>query len=436
MLDAHLGGLSSAGSWETSGVPADSLALARVRTADGAPLADPVLSAGGRWQFREHCPLADGCLAVEHRGAGHVARAWPFRTGELAKAEPVDALPYKRTPGVDAGEVVVVDEVVAASNGDLLATLRYRDHVSPSSGGIVRVDSTGRVLWYRRDYSHGEPHIEGDSTIWTPSRQPPDSPAIQWPGQSQSQFCPATPLLDVVNVLDRDGRLTKQVSVAHALLDSPWAASLVWSIDACYPLHVNSVSLVGRDVSDLGEASAGDLVVSLHSLNAFAVLDRRTSAVLLYVRGTFAGQRSVKHLRGSKFIMFDGSGGWESHAGAFANYSRVLVVDAATGEERTVFPTNPRSFEAWKPRGRGRVSISPDRLRALASHAGRARAVEVRIEDGTVLAQFEAVHDVRGLQAFAGAGSVRFLDGSAFLYARQRADGEVHDDDDPARPRR
>jgi len=423
ILDARLGGRLDAGRWEFADVPADSVANARVRTTQGAPLVDPVLSVGGMWQFREHCPRADGCLAVEHRGSGQVVRAWPFAIDDLANAEPIAALPFERTPGVQAGDVLVVDHVAMFSDGDLLATFRRRDHFFPSGGGIARIDETGRVLWYRRDYSHGEPHVGPGDTIWAPSQRLADESFRLRPQPMSHKLCDQGPVqLAVVNVLDGDGRLVREMSVVDAMLDSPWAAHVVTRPDACNPLHVNSASLVGAAVSGLVDANPGDVVVSIGNRGAFAVLDRHSDRVLLYVQGTFSRQHSVKHLRGSEFIMFDNLGVWKSSDGTPMAYSRVLVVDAATGREKTVFPTEPRRFGPWKQYDHGRVSVSSDGLRALASYSRHAKAVEVRIEDGAVLAEFEALHDVRALPVFAGGnGVVRFLDSGGFLYAGGQA---------------
>ncbi len=42
------------------------------------------------------------------------------------------------------------------------------------------------------------------------------------------------------------------------------------------------------------------------------------------------------------------------------------------------------------------MSLSPDRSRVLASYSRVGRAVEIRLEDGAVLAEFDDLHDVRG----------------------------------------
>ena len=415
LLEARLAGTQG---WEFATTPADSVARARVRTAAGAALEDPVLAAGGRWQFLDRCPKAGGCLAVEHRGRGEITRAYPFRPGDWARTE----------AGGEVGDALVVGHLGSFSNGDLLAALRRPGGVFPAAAGLARIDPGGRALWYRPGYGRGESHVGPGDTTWVPAPLPADASLRLRPPPLPTEVpCPSPPELDGIAVLDGEGRLAREVSVAEALLDSPWAAKLARSARAtpCRPLRVNSVSLLGGDVAGLAKASTGDLVVSLGSPSAFAVLDRRTNKTLLFVEGTFAQQRSVKHLRGSQFVMFDKLGGWRRANGGRQGYSRALLVDAATGQERTVFPLDPAS-PYWGRHDHGRVSVSPDGLRVLVSLAGQ--AVEVRVGDGTVLAEFAALHDVRGVRGFGGGtGVARFFGGGGFLYAREGARGARSD---------
>ena len=53
---------------------------------------------------------------------------------------------------------------------------------------------------------------------------------------------------------------------------------------------------------------SGDLAASSRNLNALVVLDRDDFDVKALVRGTFEMQHSVKHLTGSRFLVFDNWG--------------------------------------------------------------------------------------------------------------------------------
>ncbi len=65
---------------------------------------------------------------------------------------------------------------------------------------------------------------------------------------------------------------------------------------------------LGPDATGPSGIRPGDLVVSLRNLHAFAVLDRDDFDVKALARGTFNGQHSVKHLTGSRFLVFDNWG--------------------------------------------------------------------------------------------------------------------------------
>ncbi len=411
MWAAHTLKMPALGGWHAVEAPPDSVGLRRVELAGEEGLTDPVLADGGWWRFGERCPEADGCLAVEFSDRGEVGRAWPFRPIEIEEAGVAHGSRYEKTPGVASHEVLAVSSVVPYSNGDLLATFAYRKFHFPYAAGIARIDRTGQPLWHRRDYSHHEPYVADDGTIWVAGLKP--SPrALGTIAECKN----GTAVLDVVNVLDGRGTLVEEVLVADVLYDSPWASALTWA-NPCDPLHLNSVSAVDEDVSGLDGVTPGDMVLSLQNLNAFAILDSKTHELKRLVRGAFARQHSVKHLGGSEFVMFDKEGGrgrQRDAKGMRYKYSRVLVVDAATGEETVIFPRNPERLADWYSAGGGRISISPDGTRLIASYSAAGKAVEVQIEDGRVLAEFDFVHDMRRFGRLAGNDAVRFESGAVF----------------------
>ena len=64
--------------------------------------------------------------------------------------------------------------------------------------------------------------------------------------------------------------------MATALVESPYAALLWHTTDTCDPLHLNSVRRIedAEDaIDDSAGIAAGDLVVSLRNLSAFAIRD-------------------------------------------------------------------------------------------------------------------------------------------------------------------
>ena len=347
-------------------------------------LADPILVTGGPAALSGYCPGAAGCLAVEYAGRGEVVHAWPYRPDEIANAPAIADLPYEVAPGFRFSRHTYPVGVSRYANGDLLVTFHIR-HAFPYGGGVARIDRDGRVVWYRRDYSHHFPHLLDGDVALVPGMRIGEGPIrARFPMGKRRPWtllC-ERPLLDFVHVVDGEGRLLEEISVSDALAESPYGRVLLHYNQTCDPTHLNYVHQVREDVGGVSGIEAGDLVVSLRNLDAFGILDRDDRRLKRLVRGTFFRQHSVTHLAGTRFLMFDNQGGDGVHGP-----SRLLLVDVAEGTERTVFPndTTPGHLQDLFSGGGGHISVSPDRRRVLAVFPGEGRVVEVRLADGAVL---------------------------------------------------
>ena len=356
-------------------------------------LADPILVPGGWGQFAETCPGQAGCLAVKYAGKGQVIHAYPFRPEEIESIPPLAAFPYEMPLGFSLhNKGLHAIKMAEYPNGDLLAVFIGND-VFPYGLGTARIDHDGRPIWYRQDYSHHEPYIVRGSVALVPSMRIGAGPLSL--GAHFKLQCDK-PYHDFVHVIDGSGRLIEEISILHALLESPYLPLLRYPYH-CDPTHLNFIHEVREDTGGRHGIEPRDLVVSLRNLNAFAILDRGTHRVKRLVRGGFFGQHDVTHLEGTKFLMFDNLGRDDTHG-----QSRLLMVDVADGTESTIFPNDgtPEPLRNLFSLNHGGISISPDRRRALVTFTGDGMAVEVRIEDGTVLSVFHAVHDVSHLDSY------------------------------------
>ena len=383
-------------------VPPDQAAARRFEFIGNDRLTDPILVPGGREHFREYCPDHVGCLAVEYAGRGEVRHAWPYRPDELEKWLEKEVFaadfPYEHTPGFSFLDHARIEGVSSYANGDLLAVFHFR-HTHPYGGGVARIDRTGKPVWYRPDFSHHRPYLTDGEVVLVPGwrRDRPGTRALV-PGRDDSRIQIGCPRWnhDLVNVIDPAGRLLRETSVFDAILQSPYA-SLLLDVRPCDPTHVNSVHPMGEDAAVPG-LEPGDLVVSMRNLHAFAILDRETHRLKRMVRGGFMMQHSVLHFEGSRFLLLDNQGG--RTADGSLGVSRLLMVDAASGEETTVFPNHrtPGHLRELYTSQRGGLAVSPDRRRALVTFTQQGKAVEVRIADGAVLVAFESLHDVSHLE--------------------------------------
>ena len=388
--------------------PSGSAAANRIEFLDGDSLHEPVLWYGGRFQFMDICPEW-GCLAVRFGTDGEAEHAWPLRPDALAQAArdaATDEFPHEPTPGFSFVRDAEPIGISQYPNGDLLVVFMNGNRTSPFVGA-ARIDRRGHPVWFRRDYSHHWPLIEDDGSALVLGDFPIYEP-MSIPVGRDGTFsigCPSNPQLDSVNVIDGDGRLLDSIDLVGAIVDSPFALVLLdsshvsapWRPRRCNPVHSNYVHRIADDAPDVWGMSPGDLVVSLRNVSAFAILDAESGRLKRLVRGSFRWQHSVQHWEGSRFLLFDNLGSDGAHGP-----SRLLMVDAADGRERTIFPNDgtPEALRGLFSRIRGKISISPDRRRALVVFTTIGLAVEVRLSDGAALSVFRSLHDVSGLEQF------------------------------------
>ncbi len=396
-------------------VPPDQAAARRFEFIGSDHLTDSILVPGGRHLFREYCPGHVGCLAVEYAGRGEVRQAWPYRPDELEKWLENDEFtadfPYEYTPGFSFIEYAYIVGVLKYPDGDLLAVFHF-SHTHPYGGGVARIDRSGKPVWYRPDYSHHRPQLTNRTAVQLTDGEVVLVPGHRLGGPVDTELVPGRDGLrirrirrpcpqwnhDLLNVIDPAGRLLRETSVFDAILQSLYAPLLL-RVDPCNPTHVNSIHPLGDDAAGAG-FEPGDLVVSMRNLHAFAILDRDTHRLKRMVGGGFRMQHSVLHFEGSRFLVLDNRGS-RTTDGAW-RISRLLMVDAASGEETAIFPNHrtPGHLRELYTHLAGGVAISPDRRRALVTFTEEGKAVEVRIADGAVLAVFHSLHDVSHLEEF------------------------------------
>ena len=358
----------------------------------GAPT--PFLILGGRHQFRDLCP-EHGCLAVAVAPDGEIVHAWPFRPNTIIAANIADEANYPyELNNFSIERDLYPFGLDQYANGDLLVTF-HQHHSYPYGGGVARIDREGNPRWFRRDYSHHLPHLADGGIAFVPSYTiGGDTLEVPYGDDVLTYRCDGRTLRSALNVLDGDGSLLRHIPVFDILLASPWRGALTEEPRPCNPLHLNSIDLVGEDAS--GAVEPGDIVLSFRNISAFAILDGVTHAPKRLVRGSFFRQHDVTHLGGSAFLMFDNRGG-----DRIGSPSRLLMVDLAANDERTIFPT-PHTPDASRlsSRSQGAIDISPDRQRAIVVFSRNGVALEVRLTDGEILATYRSLHDVSALGQF------------------------------------
>ena len=383
-----------------SAFPASEVAAHRIRNPEA--LTAGLLWAGGEGMFREYCPER-GCLAVQFSPTGDVVHAYPYRLDELDDWEKIVDLPRGTAHPFQSPELFQLPHGVRMySNGDLLVVFIYRNGV-PGEGGIARIDRNGMPVWVRSDYSHHWPTIfsapDGQELALVPGltlAKVPSEEDLDDRLSGSWTKCRKQNQVDNLVLVRGDGAVLQDIRLIDRILESPFAAMLFHTTSPCDILHLNYIDRIREDVRDIPGVVPGDYVVSLRNISAFGIVDGQTGEVKLMVRGTFIHQHSVQHLSGSKFILFDNSGGDTKN-----DPSRILVVDLAGGavRERTLYPTDetPEDLRIYS-RVRGNIEISEDRERLILSSSDPGIGLELQVSDGNVLNVFRNIHDMSGLR--------------------------------------
>lgn len=366
-----------------------------------------ILWGGGALYFHDLCPQS-GCLAVEYGPGGEVQHVYPLRRDEIIDAIQKEASWFK-TASVrvweKAGSKAKPFGITQYRNGDLLVVF-HNIAAYPNKGASARIDRNGHIVWFRLS-NHHDPHLSADEIAYIPAHSLMDEGRralfdVNFVKNKLRKFsaeCTEQNGIrnDVFDIISPDGTLLKRVDLTGEMLKNRNAAVLFFnSADRCDPLHTNSIEVVGPDAGGTWGLSPGDLVVSMRNLSAFAILDGNTHVVKRLVRGTFALQHSVRHLSGSKFVLFDNRSG-----NGIGGASRVMVIDIADGSETTLFPSD--TLDERLPsfpyaRIEGDLHLSKDRTRAIASFGAKGYSVEFSLSDGEILNVFRNLHNISYLQ--------------------------------------
>lgn len=368
--------------------------VARFESPSSLGFEAPIIVTGGRGRFHDHCG-GHGCLAVRYDETGNLKHAYPYRPEEIFEANSAGAHPYEAVDFHFPTHARPIG-IRTYADGDLLVTFQTRG-AFPYSGGVARITPDGSPVWFRMDYSHHWPSLTGSGIALVPALEIGGA-EVSFSIEERNFRIPCNTgkmYEDTVQFIGPDGAVTRKINVLRKLIDSSYRVVLQQTTDPCDPTHLNHVNVIRERITDPRNgavlAEKGDLVVSLRNVSAFGILERNTGDFRFLRRGNFFQQHSVKHLAGTRFLMFDNHGS-DKEGGP----SRLLMVDIGNGRERTVFPNGraPEDLRKLFSNTLGQIAISPSGKRALATFSNRHVSVEVRLSDGKALNVFRSRHPV------------------------------------------
>jgi hypothetical protein len=347
---------------------------------------------GGNQQLRSHCPI-NGCIAWLMDRKGTIRHVWDIGTELIWK----DA---NHIEGFNRASNIYPVGAQLFTNGDLLLTYQGRN-TFPYGVGLAKFDKDSNLLWKKENFSHHWLSVDKDGFIYVPVFSPLETP-VQL-GKSKLQINCGGGVLqeDLIAILDPDGNEVDRISVLQSLVDSDYLGLVFQAIHSdlplplnyreCDPTHLNDVRIISEeDAATSPHLDAGNLIVSLRSINTIAVIDRDTKLITWLSSGRTVLQHSPRYMGDNTLLAFDNLGDSKTRGG-----SRVVRIDMDTDAVRTIYPTTASPDIAnFISSTAGQIELSSDRKRALISLARQGQTLEIDLTSGTLLWEFLNIHNV------------------------------------------
>lgn len=240
--------------------------------------------------------------------------------------------------------------------------------------GLVKLDPRSRLVWAYRGGVHHDLDLDARGRIWVLDRRGKRIPRIR-PDRGV--------LEDFVTILTEGGEVEDRISLLEALESSPWAGLL----DRLPPddpdlFHTNTLELLDDRLESLGPAfRRGNVLLSIHRLDALAVLDPREEEIVWLATGPWRKQHQPTVIDGGRLLLFDNLGLGRGH-------SRVMEIELQPK------PKEPQVGWSWGEGLWSKTLGSVQRLRSgntLITESENGRALEITRE-GKPVWEFTSPH--------------------------------------------
>jgi hypothetical protein len=247
---------------------------------------------------------------------GKIVYRWNIPVGEVW-SESGCTNPLKKA-------ITMVDRAYVFPNGDLIA--QFGDWGAPYGCGIIKADKDSHILWSYKNGVHHDMSFDKDGNIFSLVGETLSDPQ---PGFEKLLY----PMLaDYIVKLSPDGVELDKISILEAFRGTPFELMLyhgkmdgdnLWDF-----FHTNSVDVLSPDIaSKFPLFKAGQILISIRTIGALAVIDPDTRKIIWAYRGFWSYQHAASFLPNGHIMLFDNLGHVE--AGQHA-YSRILEFDPVT----------------------------------------------------------------------------------------------------------
>lgn len=211
---------------------------------------------------------------------------------------------------------------------------------------MLRYGTCGETLWKAQGGYHHSISLDGEGAAWT----------WAWVGGPTSGSM--THVHAMVKVDLQDGRVLEQFSLGDVHRENPGIDPLgirqvdvaqrsTWAND---PFHPNDVEPLPAHWADAyPQFDAGDLLISLRSVNLVAVIDPLTAKIKWWRQGLVRRQHDPDWNARGTITIYDNN--------MHRDVSRIVEIDPQTYEASVALPGQPYDFYSWR---RGKHDAMPD----------------------------------------------------------------------------
>lgn len=203
----------------------------------------------------------------------------------------------------------------AFPNGDLLV-VRENDSKTPHGQSLIKLDKNSKLMWEYKAHVHHAIHVQPNNNILILEHRFSDNLGEVTNVKLGSKY-----LSDYAVTLSQDGKKIYEISILDAILKSPYKEWLIntrknkeeWDIT-----HTNSITSLNKKMAAAFPMfNAGDILISIRSLNAIAVIDPKTNEIKWAKKFIWKMQHDAEFLNDGSIMLFD-------NIGKSKNESRIL----------------------------------------------------------------------------------------------------------------
>ena len=184
------------------------------------------------------------------------------------------------------------------ANGDVVFNINFQ--------ALARIDRCSKLIWYLKENAHHSMFVDADGFIWVPGRHLVTKKQDRLPSVAPPFWD------DSIMKVSPDGKVVERISVLQALFDGGYQGLVLQGRSARPtttsddPLHLNDVELVSAAfASHHSFAQEGDILVSMRTLDALALIDKDSHRAKFAMAGNMLRQHDPDALANGDFLIFD-----------------------------------------------------------------------------------------------------------------------------------